>query len=252
MFEHSLVGVDTRGSDVRKLAFLPLALALHAALVGGLTVAQSWDVAEVPEPRLIEPYVVPARFVELVAQVPTEKPPRVPERAPEQRAATIQPASPPAGPVQPPPEMPALAPPDPDAPQFDGVVPGPPGDGAPVDGPLGPGGPHGPIVADGPAGDGGGVERFRVGMTRPEAISQPSPIYPPMARRAMREGTVVLDAVIDEQGRVIDVRVLRGIGLGCDEAAVKAVEQWRFQPATVQGRPIKVLYTLTVHFRLAR
>jgi TonB family protein len=89
-------------------------------------------------------------------------------------------------------------------------------------------------------------------MTQPEAIAQPTPRYPTTARVAGREGTVVLEAVIDEQGRVSKVQVLRGLGLGCDEAAVEAVERWRFRPATLQGRPIPVLYTLTVHFKIAR
>jgi protein TonB len=94
--------------------------------------------------------------------------------------------------------------------------------------------------------------RYTIGMTRPEPLAQVTPRYPAAARAAHREGTVVLEAVIGEDGRVSGVQVLRGLGLGCDEAAVDAVRQWRFRPASIQGRPIKILYTLTVHFELRR
>jgi protein TonB len=63
---------------------------------------------------------------------------------------------------------------------------------------------------------------------------------------------VIVEAVIDEQGRVTDVRILRGLPMGLDREAVAAVRQWRFTPATLQGKPVKVYFSLTVNFRIQR
>ena len=83
----------------------------------------------------------------------------------------------------------------------------------------------------------------------PEAVFAPEPQYPEPARRLGRPGTVVLQATIDPEGRVTELEVLRGEPLGMTEAAVAAVRQWRFRPATLEGRPIAVYYHLTVRFQ---
>jgi len=49
---------------------------------------------------------------------------------------------------------------------------------------------------------------------------------------------------------VTNVRVLKGLPMGLDQAAVDAVKNWRFRPATLNGRPVSVYYSLTVNFRL--
>ncbi len=92
--------------------------------------------------------------------------------------------------------------------------------------------------------------RFGAGMTRPLRLSGPDPAYTEVARRARRTGIVVLEAVIDRDGSVRDVKVLRDLGFGLTEAAVNAVRRWRFEPATLDGRPVAVLYNLTVRFDL--
>jgi protein TonB len=66
------------------------------------------------------------------------------------------------------------------------------------------------------------------------------PVYPAAARPAGALVQVVLEVSVDERGRIGDVKVLRGLGPGCDEALVAAVRQWRFRPATRDGKPIKV------------
>lgn len=63
-------------------------------------------------------------------------------------------------------------------------------------------------------------------------------------------GVVIVEAVIDEQGNVKDIKVLKGLPKGLDEAAVEAVRSWRFTPATMDGTPVPVYYTLTVSFTL--
>lgn len=96
-----------------------------------------------------------------------------------------------------------------------------------------------------PAAAGGGV-------TPPEIVdsSRVRPDYPEAAQRAGLEGQVVLRAIIDRQGRARQVQVLRGLGLGLDEAAVAAVRQWKFRPAIRNGSPVEVIYILSVYFRL--
>ena len=74
--------------------------------------------------------------------------------------------------------------------------------------------------------------------------------YPEMARRSGIEGKVFVQFVVDEQGRTSEVRAVRGIGGGCDEAAVAAVRNARFTPGLQRGRPVKVRMSLPVTFRL--
>lgn len=89
------------------------------------------------------------------------------------------------------------------------------------------------------------------GAVRPPVrLSGRQPLYTELARRVRREGVVILDAVIDTEGRVTEVEILRGLGLGLDEEVVDAVSSWRFRPATLGGQPLAVVYTLTVRFEL--
>jgi protein TonB len=83
----------------------------------------------------------------------------------------------------------------------------------------------------------------------PTKIKHVPPVYPPIARSAGIRGTVILEAVIAEDGRVRDVRVLRSITL-LDPAAVDAVRQWQFTPTRLNGIPVPVVMTVTVTFEL--
>jgi protein TonB len=74
--------------------------------------------------------------------------------------------------------------------------------------------------------------------------------YPEMARRAGIEGRVFVQFVVDENGSPSNITVVRGIGGGCDEAAVAAVRDSRFTPGLQRGRPVKVRMSLPVTFRL--
>lgn len=88
-------------------------------------------------------------------------------------------------------------------------------------------------------------------VTRPEKISGRPPVYTEEARKARVTGVVSLETIIDEQGNVTSVKVLEGLGMGLDEAAVEAVKAWKFKPATLDGRPVKVYYGLTVNFTMS-
>lgn len=78
----------------------------------------------------------------------------------------------------------------------------------------------------------------------------PEPVYPRAAQQLGRDGIVVLQATIDREGFVTDLEVLRGAPLGMTEAALSAVERWRFRPATLGDRPVAVFYHLTVRFHV--
>ena len=88
------------------------------------------------------------------------------------------------------------------------------------------------------------------GVTAPEKVSGGDPAYTEVARRARVQGVVILEATIDREGRVRSTRVLKTLPFGLDEKAREAVSGWRFTPARQDGRPVTVLYTVTVNFRL--
>lgn len=102
------------------------------------------------------------------------------------------------------------------------------------------------------SGDGAPVDARRIGgdVRPPRALVRVQPVYPEEARLARTQGEVIVDAVIDEQGGVSRVRVLKGLPNGLDDAAVEAVKQWKFAPATLYGKPVAVYFTLTVNFKL--
>jgi protein TonB len=77
------------------------------------------------------------------------------------------------------------------------------------------------------------------------------PVYPAIALAARKEGTVILQAVIDEDGSVREVKVLRSIPL-LDDAAVQAVSRWTFTPTLLNGTPVPVVMTVTVGFTLQK
>ena len=62
---------------------------------------------------------------------------------------------------------------------------------------------------------------------------------------------MVLSLLIDTNGRVTDVSVLRGLRFGLTENAVSAARQWLFEPCIYNEKPVSVCMTLTVHFRIA-
>jgi protein TonB len=97
-----------------------------------------------------------------------------------------------------------------------------------------------------------GPIRFVVGgkITEPVKLSGPNPLYPEAARRARIQGVVVLECIIGKTGAVKEVKVLRGLPLGLTESAVDAVKKWRFEPSTLNEKPVEVLYILTVRFNL--
>lgn len=95
------------------------------------------------------------------------------------------------------------------------------------------------------------LERVRVssGVIRTLLIRQVAPVYPDEARRKRIEGTVLLQAVIDKEGRVADLRLISGPP-ELVQAAIGAVQQWRYRPYLLDGQPVEVDTQLQVNFKL--
>jgi TonB family protein len=76
------------------------------------------------------------------------------------------------------------------------------------------------------------------------------PEFSEEARKAKHQGMVVLYGEVDTNGRLRNVRVVRGLGLGLDEKAMEAVKQWKFRPGYQDGRPVVAAATIEVNFHL--
>ena len=98
-------------------------------------------------------------------------------------------------------------------------------------------------------------EIFVVVEQMPELIGglsglQKQIVYPQMAILAQIEGRVIVQFVIDKTGSVGTVEVVRGIGGGCDEEAVRVIRTAKFKPGLQRGKPVSVKYSIPVVFNL--
>ncbi len=99
-------------------------------------------------------------------------------------------------------------------------------------------------------GIGGGVFRVGGGVSAPRLTRKVEPEYSEEARKAKYSGVVVLAVEVWPDGRAHNVRVVRSLGLGLDEKAIQAVQQWEFVPGRKDGAPVKVSAQIEVNFRL--
>jgi periplasmic protein TonB len=88
------------------------------------------------------------------------------------------------------------------------------------------------------------------GVSAPILLYKVEPEYSEEARKAKYQGTVIINAEIDTNGRVINPRVGRSLGLGLDEQALEAIKKWSFRPGYKDGKPVTVIATIEVNFRL--
>lgn len=99
--------------------------------------------------------------------------------------------------------------------------------------------------------DSGNVFRPGVGgVTQPRPIYDPDPDYSDAARKAKYQGSVLLWLIVGPEGLPHNIRLQRSLGMGLDEKAIAAVSTWRFQPATLNGKPVAVEVNVQVSFRL--
>jgi TonB family protein len=99
-------------------------------------------------------------------------------------------------------------------------------------------------------GTGGGAFRIGGSVSAPTCIYCPDPEYSEEARKARHQGVVVLWAIVDESGKARSIRVQKSLGLGLDESALRAVQNWRFRAAERFGKPVPVYMTIEVNFHL--
>ena len=113
--------------------------------------------------------------------------------------------------------------------------------------PIGTGVVDGDVAAPPPA----RKDPVRVGgvIRPPTRVIYVAPVYPPLALASRKQGTVILQATIDEQGSVREVQVLRGEPL-LNDAAMQAVSKWKFTPTLLNGTTVPVVMTVTVTFSL--
>lgn len=106
-----------------------------------------------------------------------------------------------------------------------------------------------PTVAPGPDPD---PDRIHLSWdVPPRRVHSVQPDYPEIARRAGVEGTVVLHITVGKDGRVEEARVVRSTTMGIfDEPAREAVLKWRFEPARVDGRPVRATFRQTLQFTI--
>jgi periplasmic protein TonB len=209
---------------------LAVSVCAHAVAIGAVIVAPLFAADDLPEPR---------RPLTFEAIVPIE----VPTVPVAPRPQTTQPSPATSSiPIIEPTALPPDTTPVVNVPA-DIVAPG--GTGVPTDvlGPVGD-----PVIAPPPP-----VRREPIrisnGIQAPTRVVYVQPVYPRLAIEARKDGTVILEAVIDESGNVRGVKVLRSIPL-LDDAAVQAVTQWKFTPTLLSGAPVPVVMTVTVGFTL--
>lgn len=94
-----------------------------------------------------------------------------------------------------------------------------------------------------------GFERPGGEVRPPRLIRRVEPVSTEEARKARVSGIVILEVLIDAAGNVVGATILKPLPFGLDQAAVDAVRQWKFEPATRNGVPVPAALNLTVNFR---
>ncbi|MGH9534512.1 MAG: energy transducer TonB [Terriglobales bacterium] len=232
MFEQSLI---QPGAGRRRPAAVAFSLALQAAGIGALVIVPLWHYAALPD----------AAALSQVAALMAPKPRPIAPRAAGAEVVRLAIAAAPAALMAPAAVPLAVAPPMTATPALGlGVPEG--GVGSPSGWPGGlrvgaPAGPPGPPTP-GPIRVGGDVQAAL-------CLACPPPGYPALARMAGISGVVLLAATIGRDGRVRELRVIRGSPLLAG-AALRTVSRWRYRPTELNGKPVRVETAIRVAFQL--
>jgi TonB family protein len=87
-------------------------------------------------------------------------------------------------------------------------------------------------------------------VARPMPLHTPKPEYTEAARKARIQGIVIVQLILDKQGRVTHAEALRDLPMGLTESTLETVRSWRYEPATLNGKPVEVYMSVTVNFTL--
>jgi protein TonB len=92
---------------------------------------------------------------------------------------------------------------------------------------------------------------LRVGgrVKEPQVITRVEPIYPPLAKQTHLQGSVIIDAIIDEHGNIAQMNVVSGPPLRI-QAALEALRKWKYEPTYLNDEPVPVQRNVTVSFRV--
>lgn len=243
-----------RGTPHKEAVPLVLSSLVHGAGLAALVIGPLlFATSQVPDAPSIMAFVVP----KAAAAPPPPPPPPAPAAAQAQAVKPPVTSNPNAAPIEAPaeitPEPPAPASADAGMPGgveggvaggvLGGVVGGLP-TAAPPPPPPPPPVQQAQVVSKGPVRVGGELQT-------PALLKRVGPEYPELAVRAQLEGVVILEAIVDQQGHVEDVQVLRSIPL-LDNAAKAAVRQWQYSPLLLNGKAERFIVTVTVSFKLKR
>lgn len=235
-----------------RTAFVGFSVVAHVAVaygIDGIDVKQSHaataiQIAETKKPAKKAP-PPPAKI----------EPPRKPEPpSRERRAAAAKPAE------APPPESPNKPAPIADLPDFglalsggiDGTGVALPGGGSGAGGPRqpGPASKSAPRKLAAATPTGAALDPCEESAVKPKPRSVPQPVGTDAARAAGIEGKVRVQLTVDESGRVVDVKLLQGLGYGLDEAALSAAKRAEFEPAVRCGKPARATFNISMRFTL--
>ncbi|PYQ42088.1 MAG: hypothetical protein DMF77_14095 [Acidobacteria bacterium] len=240
LFE-DLIESDVVKHKTKQSYTLPVSIAIHALVLLLVVVVPLLTSQDLPEPTS----VVKAFFVEPAAAPPPPPPPPPPAPRQQNQPRPVSTPVPTENKFQAPVETPEQVKPD------EGIDLG-------VEGGV-PGGVEGGVPGGVVGGVVGGLpeappppQAVRVGgqIKEPKKLKHVNPAYPDIAKQARVQGVVILECTISPQGKVTDVKVLRGIPL-LDSAAIEAVKQWVYSPTLLNGVPVPVIMTVTVNFRLS-
>jgi len=250
MFESTLEAQGLNDGE-RRLGSMSVAVMAHVGIVAAIVAVTAIIVPPIilpePPPNFV-PIVQGPRLDDISPHL--ADPPPIKGKTDSSKADhALKP--PPAEPQQPPADTPSALPtpePTPPGSEIDGLgLDGPPGDpnGSPYGVPDGLGKGNGGASGDGDRGD----PVFVTGdMVKPVLLVKVEPAYPEVARRAGMGGRVTVSAVIGLDGGVETADVLASTNPLFDGSALDAVRKWRYRPATMNGRPVRVFFTVVVDF----
>ena len=241
-----LITGETRHIPSKPGVPILISMSAQLALVSAIVVPVLFFTGALPEVPTMMAFVAEA------AAPPPPPPPPPPPAVKSTAPASVKPApSPGAAPVEPPSTIQPERPNDEgDLGVPGGVEGGIPGGvlggvvgGLPSDIPPPPPPPALPPPPRGPVRVGGQIEA-------PALARRVEPVYPEVAVAARIRGVVILEANVDRDGRVIDVKVLRTANRLLDDAAITAVRQWQYKPLILNGSPEPFVLTVVLTFTL--
>lgn len=238
-----------RSHAIRRTTVLPISIALHALAGATALFASLWVIEfphSPPDQLSILPLVRPVRVPEPIESRPEPARPEPRRPAPETPVPTLS-APRIAAPQVIPDEIPVLAAPGETIVEetlaSSSLDSGGTSDSGASEGGGGTMGGGGSGSSDAPYRAGGDVKP-------PVVLQRVDPRYPAALVKLRREGVVVVECVIDRDGRIREARSLSGPHPALEESALEAVRRWRFAPGTLNGEPVDVVFVLTVNFQI--